>query len=623
MSQPLKHSYSRKLGLRRFRMRTKLLLSIGILGIGYLLFLGLVEWTSATMQHHLQTASQSLFPAALAAQQAQAGFLKLNKDYKDAVVMQDNGALPLADQDAEKVSSELTEFKSDTLENADLQSQAVHLQAEFAAFSQSSKSAYTQMLGTPTSVNADLMLTIRALAVDNEKIAAALAKMDEDVGKKYFHAELNAVGGTIDRQRYLTCILFIVVFAFATFTSRILEREISVPLGRAVEALDSIAAGDLTVALNVQGQDEVGLMGNALNRAIERIRATLREVAGTAATGGEFSLQLTVVAGTIASGAQKQAGILQTTSATLEQITASARRNAGGAREASRLASTSKTSAEQGQEVVSKAIAAMEEIKTSSAKISDILSDIDEIAFQTNLLAVNAAVEAARAGDEGRGFAVVASEVRALAQRSAAAAKEIKALIQDSLSKVEHGSAMVNLSGESLQSIFSSVKVVTDLVGEIASASEEQRTGIEQVNSSMALVDHVTQSNLAQTEELSVKLSALSEQSETLLALISTFTLGELLEPEAPASREGYMGMTGEKIAPSHVDRSEASPHEASHPPEVSRGTARHARSNDFSTTRWQVQQNSVALVSTGKDGGITRNQIIPATPDDDSFEEF
>ena len=161
MSQSLQRDYTRKWGLRRFRMRTKLLLSIGILGIGYLLFLGLVQWTSATMQQHLRTASQSLFPAALAAQQAEAGFLKLNKDYKDAVVMQDSGALPLADEDAQKVAAELTAFRNDTLQNADLQSQAVQLQQDFAAFSQSSKAAYTQMLGTPASVNADLMLTIR------------------------------------------------------------------------------------------------------------------------------------------------------------------------------------------------------------------------------------------------------------------------------------------------------------------------------------------------------------------------------------------------------------------------------------------------------------------------------
>jgi methyl-accepting chemotaxis protein len=169
----------------------------------------------------------------------------------------------------------------------------------------------------------------------------------------------------------------------------------------------------------------------------------------------------------------------------------------------------------------------MSEINAASAKISDIISTIDEIAFQTNLLAVNAAVEAARAGDEGRGFAVVASEVRSLAQRSAVAAKEIKVLIQDSLRKVEAGSVLVNRSGETLHGIVGSVKRVTDIVGEIAAASGEQSTGVEQVNTAMTQMDQVTQSNSAQTEELSATAESLSEQAAHLLELVSTFTLSQ------------------------------------------------------------------------------------------------
>jgi methyl-accepting chemotaxis protein len=183
------------------------------------------------------------------------------------------------------------------------------------------------------------------------------------------------------------------------------------------------------------------------------------------------------------------------------------RQSADNANQASQLAASSKDSALQGQEVVSKAITAMSEINAASAKISDIISTIDEIAFQTNLLAVNAAVEAARAGDEGRGFAVVASEVRSLAQRSAVAAKEIKVLIQDSLRKVDAGSGLVNRSGETLQGIVGSVKRVTDIVGEIAAASGEQSTGIEQVNTAMTQMDQVTQANSALTEELSATAS--------------------------------------------------------------------------------------------------------------------
>jgi methyl-accepting chemotaxis protein len=227
----------------------------------------------------------------------------------------------------------------------------------------------------------------------------------------------------------------------------------------------------------------------------------------------------------IASGAQEQAASLEETSASLEQITAAVRQSSDNAHQASQLASSSKDSALQGQEVVTNAITAMSEINAASAKISDIISTIDEIAFQTNLLAVNAAVEAARAGDEGRGFAVVASEVRSLAQRSAVAAKEIKVLIQDSLRKVEAGSGLVNRSGETLQGIVGSVKRVTDIVGEIAAASGEQSTGIEQVNTAVTQMDQVTQSNSAQTEELSATAQSLAEQAAHLMELVGTFTL--------------------------------------------------------------------------------------------------
>jgi methyl-accepting chemotaxis protein len=312
----------------------------------------------------------------------------------------------------------------------------------------------------------------------------------------------------------------------AILMSIVIARGFSVPLGQAVAVLERVADGDLTATLNVETKDEVGRMALALNRTVEKLNGTLQEVADSAANASSSSQQLAAATEAIASGAQEQAASLEETSASLEEITAAVRQSADNANQASQLANSSKDSAQQGQEVVSNAITAMSEINASSAKISDIISTIDEIAFQTNLLAVNAAVEAARAGDEGRGFAVVASEVRSLAQRSAVAAKEIKVLIQDSLHKVDAGSALVNRSGETLQGIVGSVKRVTDIVGEIAAASGEQSTGIEQVNTAMTQMDQVTQSNSAQTEELSATAQSLSEQAAHLLELVSTFTLG-------------------------------------------------------------------------------------------------
>jgi methyl-accepting chemotaxis protein len=314
-------------------------------------------------------------------------------------------------------------------------------------------------------------------------------------------------------------------------------RSITAPLALVVEAVQRLADNDLTGSLDLRSKDEVGRMADALNTALEKLRGTLREVAESAANSNTSSRELAAAAEQIATGAQQQAASLEQSSASLEQITATVRQSADNAKQASQLATGSRESAEQGQEVLANAIAAMAEINTASAKISDIISTINEIAFQTNLLAVNAAVEAARAGEEGRGFAVVATEVRSLAQRSAEAAKEIKGLIQESLEKVEKGSELVNRSGTTLQAIVGSVKRVTDIVSEIAAASTEQSVGVTQVNTAISQMDHVMQSNSAQTEELSSTAQNLSRQAGRVLELVNTFTLDK---GHSSKSRGGY-----------------------------------------------------------------------------------
>ena len=300
-----------------------------------------------------------------------------------------------------------------------------------------------------------------------------------------------------------------------------LQRKVAIML----EVVNAVADGRFDVDIPDLGTDAIGQVSSALQQAVNSMKQALtevRDVSGTVSTAAE---QLNQVAREITAGAQTQASSLEETASSLEEITSTVKQNSDNAQQARQLANGSRDIAEKGGSVVSEAVQAMGEINQSSKKIADIITTIDEIAFQTNLLALNAAVEAARAGEQGRGFAVVAAEVRNLAQRSASAAKEIKSLIQDSVRKVETGTDLVNRSGQTLGDIVNSVKRVTDIVSEIAAASKEQLTGIEQVNKAVSQMDRVTQGNASQTEEMSGTASSLLSHAVQLGALVSRFRL--------------------------------------------------------------------------------------------------
>jgi methyl-accepting chemotaxis protein len=337
---------------------------------------------------------------------------------------------------------------------------------------------------------------------------------------------------------------FIGVGALALFFGVVIyfyvARRVASPLRAAVERLEELAGGDadLTVRLDVASRDEVGQLSQALNTFLDNLHRLVQEIRETSVHVGTASQQLSGAAVQLSRGSQEQASSLEETAASLEEITGTVKQNADNARQANQLALGSRDTAEKGGQVVTAAVAAMGEINKSSKQIADIITVIDEIAFQTNLLALNAAVEAARAGEQGRGFAVVAAEVRSLAQRSAGAAKEIKGLIQDSVGKVQDGSELVNRSGQTLQEIVTSVKRVTDIIAEISAASLEQSSGIDQVNKAVGQMDQITQSNAAQTEELSSMAQALAVQSQQLQSLVGRFKLaqGTAAPSAAPAT---------------------------------------------------------------------------------------
>ncbi len=365
-----------------------------------------------------------------------------------------------------------------------------------------------------------------------EAVGGVLAHIDSSTDELVVQAE-TAHGVS----RTVTIVMLAISLALALGCWLFISRTVLRPLREAGDHFEKISGGDFTGRIDVRSTNEIGQLFGAIKRMQESLTRTVALVRRGVDEINVGSREISAGNTDLSSRTEQQAASLEETAASMEELASTVKQNADNARQANQLAASASDVAERGGSAVSEVVSTMQGISASSRKISEIVSVIDGIAFQTNILALNAAVEAARAGEQGKGFAVVAGEVRSLAQRSAQAAKEIKGLIEDSVTKVGAGSQQVERAGATMQEIVASVKRVTDIMGEISAASEEQSSGIDQVNRAVSQMDEVTQQNAALVEEAAAAAGSLQEQAQRLAEAVAVFKINASEVIEVPAQQ--------------------------------------------------------------------------------------
>ncbi|MFZ6689658.1 methyl-accepting chemotaxis protein [Undibacterium sp. SXout11W] len=385
--------------------------------------------------------------------------------------------------------------------------------------------AFNEFIPAVQKQDKDAVVTaMQKMKMSYETHLAAINHLVEITNKRSDEFEVESKN-RITMATILLLILLVASLGIGIVGALLISHSIVRPLDDAVKVAKIVASGDLTSHISTTLNDEPGQLLQALREMNDSLSRTVRKVLGSTEVIATASKEIAAGNLSLSSRTEEQAGSLEETAAAMEQLTSTVKQNADNARQANALVVSASDVAISGGTVVKNVVITMGSIKESSRKIVDIIGVIDGIAFQTNILALNAAVEAARAGEQCRGFAVVASEVRNLAHRSASAAREIKALIEDSVVKVNTGSELVDEAGATMDKIVASVKQVLDIMSEIAAASLEQSTGIEEINQAVTKMDEVTQQNAALVEEAAAAAASMQEHAGHLLTEVSVFKL--------------------------------------------------------------------------------------------------
>lgn len=412
---------------------------------------------------------------------------------------------------------------------------------EIAQLDKQIESALKEAVGQALAFNAEGSTKVIATRINplNQRAISEINKLVE-LQQAASHEVLVRSVAEDTKLKFLLFISSACAFIVGAIFAWTITRSIIFPLRDAVSIAKTVANGELSLNVKLEGNDEISELMLALKDMDDSLLKIVGKVRSATYSISEASSGIAEVNSDLSERTQSQAVSLEQTAQSMDTLTQTEFKNAESARKANQLVVQASDLAEKGGEVVEKVVETMGSIEESSRKIVDIISVIDGIAFQTNILALNAAVEAARAGEQGRGFAVVASEVRSLSQRSASAAHEIKALIGDSVQKVDVGSKLVNQAGKAMGEIVTAVKRVESIVSEISVASQEQKAGIEAVNSTIAEMDEMTHQNALLVQQAAAAASSMQHQARDLEKTVEIFKIdSQEKNTKSPTARIG------------------------------------------------------------------------------------
>ena len=537
------------LPMNRNNMKISTRLTLGFATMGVLMaLLGGVALYKSSQTHDQTTAlMQDAYPKVLAASDVKAVNNDVSQALRNLFIMSDPDDIK-AQYDVIGASSKRTNANMEMLGKTivtepgkTLLAKLVQARAEYRA----PRDKVIELLKAGRSEEAKIALIIEL----RPKQVAYMDRLEDVI--KLQNTLMTTAGEEVDKvvvsTKWAVGSLLAFAFAMAAALALWIIRSTTRPIDEAVGIARAVAAGDLAMEFDAKGTNETGLLLGALHEMKTRLAGVVGEVRRNAEGVATASAQIAQGNNDLSSRTEQQASALEETAASMEELSSTVRQNADNARQANQLAVSASSVAVRGGEVVTQVVDTMKSINDSSRQIVDIIAVIDGIAFQTNILALNAAVEAARAGEQGRGFAVVAAEVRSLAQRSAEAAKEIKTLISASVERVGQGTVLVDQAGVTMQEVVSSIRRVTDIVGEISAASTEQSTGVAQVGEAVTQMDQATQQNAALVEESAAAAESLKIQAQHLVQAMAVFKLSahavvvgrsdEPLNHAAPAAR--------------------------------------------------------------------------------------